>query len=82
MDKNFRYSSEGDLEGKEHPNLDYLFPKLFYQNISQAREKLCIVVLNNLELFDILLSFKENRLNYIKSTVQVLKMIFPTLKSL
>ena len=31
MDNNFRYSDDGDLEGKEHPNPDYLFSRLFYE---------------------------------------------------
>ncbi len=59
IDDNFRYSVEGDLEGREHPNPDYLFPKLFYQNISRAREKLCIVVHNNKDVFEKMLRIKE-----------------------
>ena len=47
MDENFKYSEEGDLLGREHPNPDYLLHKLFYQAVSRAREKLCIVVLKN-----------------------------------
>ena len=61
MDENFKYNSDGELEGKEHPNPNYLFPRLFYQNISRAREKLCIVVVNNIEFFDKLLRLKENK---------------------
>lgn len=60
MDDNFRYSSDGDLEGKIHPNPDYLFPKLFYQNITRAREKICIIVIDNEDLFDKLLRIKEH----------------------
>lgn len=62
MDNNFRYSDDGDLEGKEHPNPDYLFPRLFYQNISRTRERLCIIVLNNPKLFRKLLMIKENEM--------------------
>ena len=62
MDNNFRYNDDGDLEGKEHPNPDYLFPKLFYQNISRARERLCIIVLNNPKMFRQLLKIKENEM--------------------
>lgn len=51
MDENFKYSEEGDLLGREHPNPDYLLHKLFYQAVSRAREKLCIVVLKNKKLF-------------------------------
>ena len=59
LDNNFRYSKDGILHGKEHPNPNYLFPRLFYQNISRAREKLCIIVLDNIELFKTLLEVKE-----------------------
>lgn len=51
MDKNFRYNSDGRLEGQEHPNPDLLFYKLLYQAISRARENLCILVVENYELF-------------------------------
>lgn len=61
MDNNFRHSATGELQGREHPNPDYLFAKLFYQNITRAREKMCIIVLNNEELFDTLLMIKEHR---------------------
>lgn len=58
IDNNFRYDANGDLTAREHPNPEYLFPKLFYQNISRAREKLCIVVLKNQDLFMKLLCIK------------------------
>lgn len=63
IDNNFRYCSEGDLEAKEHPNPDYLFPRLFYQNISRTREKLRIVVIDNEEIFENLLKIKNNCLD-------------------
>ena len=62
LDENFSYSKKGILEAKEHPNPDYLFPKLIYQNITRAREKLCIIVLNNPFMFEILLRIKDNSL--------------------
>jgi hypothetical protein len=65
LDNNFRYSQKGDLEAREHPNPDYLFPRLFFQNISRAREKLCIIVLENEDLFKTLLRIKENELEEI-----------------
>lgn len=65
LDNNFRYSKKGELEAKEHPNPDYLFPRLFFQNISRAREKLCIIVLGNMDLFKTLLMIKENELEEI-----------------
>ena len=59
MDENFKYDINGELSGKEHPNPDYIFSKLFYQNITRVREKLCIVVLNNKDLFSKLLLVKN-----------------------
>ena len=64
IDNNFRYNSKGELEAKEHPNPDYLFPRLFYQNISRAREKLCIVVLENKIIFEQFLRIKMNCLEF------------------
>ena len=60
LDENFGYSEAGELEGKSHPNPDYLFLKLFYQNITRAREKLCIVVVGNVDVFERLLKIKMN----------------------
>lgn len=51
MDDNFMYSDEGRLMAREHPNSNYLFYKLFFQGVSRARERLCIVVVENPELF-------------------------------
>ena len=51
MDKNFRYDKERRIQGKEHPNPDLLFYKLLYQAISRAREKLCVLIVENYKLF-------------------------------
>lgn len=56
LDDNFRYSEEGVLQGREHPNPDYLFSNLFYQNITRAKEKLALVVLNNKPVFEKILT--------------------------
>lgn len=64
MDLNFAYDTKGELEGKEHPNPDYLFPRLFYQNITRARNKLCIVVINNKNVFEMLLKIKNGSLQF------------------
>lgn len=58
MDKSFRYTEEGRLQGKVHPNPDYIFYKLWFQGVSRAREKLCILIIGNEELFDKILSVK------------------------
>ena len=59
MDSNFKYGDDGDLRGRIHPNTNYIFARLFYQNVTRAREKICIIVLGNKELFKILLMLKE-----------------------
>lgn len=51
MDASFFYSEDGELQGVPHPNPDYLYPNLFYQGITRVREKLAIIVVDNLELF-------------------------------
>ena len=73
MDENFRYDRERRIQGKEHPNPDLLFYKLLYQAISRAREKLCVLVVENYKLFSAILNikfdmlsryqYKENRTN-------------------
>ncbi len=60
IDDSFYYNEEGELQAKEHPSHEYLLSRLFYRNISRAREKLCIIVLGNMELFDALLMIKEH----------------------
>ena len=61
MDRSFRYSEQGRLQGEEHPNPDYIFYQLWYQGVSRAREKLCILVINNEELFEKLIEVKRKR---------------------
>ena len=59
MDDNFKYTEDGKLQGKAHPNPDYIFYKLWYQGVSRARERLCILVIGNEELFYNLLKVKN-----------------------
>lgn len=58
MDGNFRYDEDGYLEGKKHPNPDYIFYKLWFQGVSRARERLCILVIGNEPLFNNILKVK------------------------
>lgn len=51
VDDNFRYDDEGRIQGRIHPNPDYLFFKLLYQGVSRSREKLCVLVVNNYTMF-------------------------------
>ena len=63
MDKNFRYDKERRIQGKEHPNPDLLFYKLLYQAISRAREKLCVLIVENYKLFSDILNIKFDMLS-------------------
>lgn len=60
MDENYRYA-DGELTCRRHPNPDYLYYKLMYQAVSRARRKLCILVLENSELFTQLLRIKNEK---------------------
>lgn len=51
IDENFRYDNDGRIQGRIHPNPDYLFYKLLYQGVSRSREKLCVLVVNNYPMF-------------------------------
>lgn len=51
LDSNFRYSDDGVLQARQHPNPDYLFANMFYQNITRAREKLAVVIYKNPDMF-------------------------------
>ena len=64
MDSNFYYNEFGELAGRSQPDPDYLFTRLFYQNITRARSSLSFVVLNNPEVFETLIKIKNNRMNY------------------
>ena len=65
VDENFRYDESGKIQGKKHPNPDYRFYKLLYQGVSRAREKLCILVVNNYKMFKQISDIKYHMLeNY------------------
>ena len=72
---------ERRIQGKEHPNPDLLFYKLLYQAISRAREKLCVLVVENYKLFSDILNIKFDMLsryqykeNYTNTTLSVKKL--------
>ncbi len=52
LDESFYYDERGRLQGIPTPDPDYLYPNLFYQGITRAREKLAAIVIRNWELFD------------------------------
>ena len=51
LDQRFQYDETGILTGKEAPDEDYLYVQLLYQNVSRAKEKLCVIVQENEETF-------------------------------
>lgn len=60
LDDNFMYDADGSLTAKEPQTPDYLYEKLFFQNITRVREKLCIVVIHNKPILEELLWIKAN----------------------
>lgn len=51
LDGRFYYDASGQLTGRESPEEDYLYVRLLYQNVSRAKEKLCVIVEKNEEVF-------------------------------
>lgn len=64
INNDFEYNDEGKLGATVHPNPDYLSCALLYENVTRARKKLCIVVLNNYDVFKKLLNIKMNINNF------------------
>ena len=62
IDDNFEYDSNRKLQAKEHPYKNFLFRDMLYQNLTRVREKLCIIVFNNKDVFERLIEIKENNL--------------------
>lgn len=58
LDDRFYYNEDGKLQGKNHPNPDYIYDRLFFQAVSRTREKLCIIVIGNIALFESIVSIK------------------------
>lgn len=51
LDDHFYYDEKGVLRARKHPNPDYLYDQLLYQGITRTREKLCLIIVGNFELF-------------------------------
>lgn len=64
LDHHFYYNDEGKLQGRNHPNPDYLYARLFFQAASRTREKLCIVVIGNVTLFEQIVALKCSHLPF------------------
>lgn len=63
IDSNFKYTEEGLLVAKPHPNPDFLYVKLLFQELTRVRENLCVLVVDNVEIFKKLLSVKTKKIN-------------------
>lgn len=48
----FYYDDKGILRGVPRPDPDYLYPNMFYQGITRAREKIALVVAGSPSLFE------------------------------
>ena len=58
MDSTFYYEN-GILKATPHPNPDYIYTKLLFQGITRVREKLCLVIVGDKELFRKIMSIFE-----------------------
>ena len=59
IDGKFRYNEYGGLVADVEDNNDDILEKLLYQGVTRARDKLCIIVLDNKEVFEKLLEIKS-----------------------
>ena len=59
LDSRFCYGESGLLVGLERPDEDYLYVQLLYQNVSRAKEKLCVIVQENEGVFRELIKVLE-----------------------
>lgn len=60
IDENFYYE-DGLLKSKAHPNWNYLYHQMLFQEVTRGREKLAIIVLGDPEVFSYLLKMKTTR---------------------
>lgn len=60
LDKNFFYRND-ILESCEHANPDYLYIPMLYEEVTRVREKLCIVVEDNLPLLKRILALFDSK---------------------
>lgn len=56
LDRHFTYDEEKKLRAVSHPNPDYLYRKMLIQGVTRVREKLCLLIVDNMPLFQNILS--------------------------
>ena len=54
MDATFFHDEKGTLQANGRPKLNYLYTQLLYQGLSQTREELTVIVVNNTSLLKII----------------------------
>ncbi len=55
---NFYYNEDGKLDSHtKAPNPDHLYPKMLHQNITRCRSRLCVMVIENQELYADIMKF-------------------------
>ena len=63
IDKTFYYNENNILYFYPHPNPNYLYDKLLFQGLTRTKERLCIIVLQDMLLFEKILSIKSKTLH-------------------
>lgn len=56
LDKSFYYNEKNILCAVSHPNPNYLYTQLLYQGITRVRERLTLIILDNKDLYDKIIS--------------------------
>ena len=59
MDNTFYYDEDGFLNGIPVPDPEFIYPNMFYQNITRVRERLALVILDAPELYRHIVSIIE-----------------------
>lgn len=61
INKDFFYQ-DGKLNAIRHPNPNYIYTQLLYQEVTRVREHLCIIIEENLQLLsDIMKIFPDKK---------------------
>jgi hypothetical protein len=59
MDDSFSYGGDGYLRGIPEPDAECPYPNIFYSDITRIREHLALVILDDPELFESILTIIE-----------------------
>ena len=61
IDNNFYYDEDGKLCALGHVTHNYLYDKMLYQNLTRARDRICIIVMGNKDLFSRIISMLSKK---------------------